>query len=66
MPARHLLVRLSGHKTARIERLARDWTAGLLSIVRLAFELRWSTWRRRHQARARWYHYSTRLAALAT
>jgi hypothetical protein len=56
MPARNLLVRLSGQKTARIERLVRDWTAGLLSIVRLAFELRWSTWRRRHQARARWYH----------
>ena len=24
----------------------------------------WSHWRRRHQARARWSHYSTRLAAL--
>jgi hypothetical protein len=22
----------------------------------------WSTWRRRHQARARWYHQRTRLA----
>ena len=31
-----------------------------------AFHLRWSAWRRRHQARARWHHYSTRLAALAT
>ncbi len=25
------------------------------------FELRWSQWRRRHQARARWYHYRRRL-----
>jgi len=66
MPARHLPVRLSGHKTARIERLARDWTAGLLSIARLACELRWPTWRRRQQGRARWYHHGTRLAALAT
>jgi hypothetical protein len=60
MPARHPPVRLSGHETARVERLAREWTVGLLSIFRLAFELRWSTWRGRHQARARWHHYSTR------
>src|SRR5208283_232794 len=33
---------------------------------RLAFHLRWSAWRRRHQSRARWHHYSTRLAALTT
>ena len=57
---------LSAAETARIERLARDWKAGLLSLARLAFHLRWSAWRRRHQARARWHHYSTRLAALAT
>ena len=57
---------LSAAETARIERLARDWKAGLLSLTRLAFHLRWSAWRRRHQARARWHHYSTRLAALAT
>ena len=24
----------------------------------------WSRWRRRHQARARWHHYSARLALL--
>ena len=53
-------------ETARIERLARDWKAGIISLARLAFQLRWSAWRRRHQARARWHHYSTRLAALAT
>jgi SRSO17 transposase len=56
---------LSAAETARIDRLARDWKAGLLSLARLAFQLRWSAWRRRHQARARWHHYSTRLAALA-
>ena len=60
-----LPIRLSAAETARIERLARDWKAGLLSLARLAFHLRWSAWRRRHQARARWHHYSTRLAALA-
>jgi hypothetical protein len=63
---------LSASETARIDRLdrlarlARDWKAGLISLARLAFQLRWSTWRRRHQARARWHHYAARLAALAT
>ncbi len=57
---------LSAAETSRIERLARDWKAGILTTVRLAFQLRWSAWRRRHQARARWHHYSTRLAAPAT
>jgi len=57
---------LSAAETARIESLARDRKAGLISTARLAFHLRWSAWRRRHQARARWHHYSTRLAALAT
>jgi hypothetical protein len=27
----------------------------------LAHHLRWAWWRRRHQARARWYHHRTRL-----
>ena len=58
-------VGLSAAETARIERLARDWKARLTSLARLAFCLRWSAWRRRHQARARWHHYSTRLAAFA-
>jgi len=57
-------VRLSAAETNRIERLARDWKAGTLTAARLAFRLRWSAWRRRHQARARWHHYSARLAAL--
>ena len=59
-------IALSAAETARIERLARDWKAGILSLARLAFHLRWSVWRRRHQARARWHHYTARLAILAT
>jgi hypothetical protein len=59
-------IRLTAAETDRIERLARDYTAGYLSRARLAFHLRWSRWRRRHQARARWHHYSTRLQAFAT
>jgi SRSO17 transposase len=31
----------------------------------LELHLRWSDWRRRHQARARWHHYRTRLALIA-
>jgi hypothetical protein len=27
----------------------------------VGFHLRWSDWRRRHQARSRWHHYRTRL-----
>jgi hypothetical protein len=54
-------IELSAPETDRIERLARNYTAGHLSRACLAFHLRWSRWRRRHQARARWHHYSTRL-----
>ena len=59
-------IRLSATETARIERLARDWKTGLIGRARLAFCLRWSAWRRRHQARARWHHYAARLPAPAT
>jgi hypothetical protein len=58
-------IALSPAEACLIERLSREWKAGLITAARLAFELRWSAWRRRHQARARWHHYSTRLAALA-
>lgn len=54
--------RLSDTETARIDALTRAYTGGLLSRDRLAFHFRWSHWRRRHQARARWSHYSSRLA----
>lgn len=58
-------VPLSDTETARIDALTRAYTGGLVSRDRLAFHFRWSHWRRRHQARARWSHYSTRLAAVA-
>jgi hypothetical protein len=57
-------VRLSDTETARIDALTRAYVGGLLSRDRLAFHFRWSHWRRRHQARARWSHYSARLAPL--
>lgn len=41
-------------------------TVGLIARARLAFALRWSACRRRHQAAARWHHHSTRLTAAAT
>ncbi len=59
-------IKLTIAETARLARLARQHAAGLISDARLAFHLRWSRWRRRHQARARWHHYSARLAAAAT
>ena len=65
-PRRLGLIRLSVAETARLARLAADWAAGLLTLARLAFRLRWSAWRRRHQAAARWYHHAARLAAAAT
>jgi len=49
-------ITLSHAETSKITRLARDWKQGLLNRARLAFHLRWSAWRRRHQARARWHH----------
>ena len=56
-------VRLTVAETARLIRLARQHAEGHITRARLAFHLRWSRWRRRHQARARWHHYATRLAA---
>ncbi len=64
-PPRIGAVKLTIAETARIERLARQYAAGLITRARLAFHLRWSRWRRRHQARARWHHYSIRLLAAA-
>ena len=65
-PRRAGLIKLSVAETARLARLAADWAAGLLTQARLAFRLRWSAWRRRHQAAARWYHHAARLTAAAT
>ena len=58
------VIALTAAETARLARLA-AWTAGHLDRASLAFHLRWSKWRRRHQATARWHHYATRLQALA-
>ena len=56
-------IKLSVAETARLARLAVQHTAGLISRARLGFALRWSARRRRHQATARWHHYSARLLA---
>jgi SRSO17 transposase len=59
-------IRLSIAETARLARLARQYTAGLITRARLAFALRWSLRRRLHQATARWHHYNARLVAAGT
>ena len=56
-------IRLSIAETIRLARLAADYAARLISRARIAFALRWSARRRRHQATARWHHYSNRLLA---
>ena len=65
-PPRIAPIRLSVAETARLTRLARQFTAGIITRARLAFALRWSSRRRRHQATARWHHYSARLLTAAT
>jgi SRSO17 transposase len=65
-PPRIPPIGLSVNEATRIDRLTSDCNAGLLTRTRLNFHYRWSTWRRRHQARARWHHYSTRLQPLRT
>ena len=57
-------IRLSIAETARLAGLARQYAAGLISRARLAFALHWSARRRRHQATARWHHYSARLLTI--
>lgn len=58
-------IKLSIAETGRLTHLATQYTTGLISRARLAFALRWSRRRRRHQAIARWHHYNTRLLAAA-
>jgi hypothetical protein len=58
-------IQLSVAETARLTELARQAAAGLITRTRLAFALRWSARRRRHQAIARWHHHSARLLAAA-
>jgi len=64
-PPRIAPIRLSVAETARLTRLAAQLTAGLITRTRLAFALRWSARRRRHQATARWHHHNARLLAAA-
>ena len=54
-------IKLSVAETMRLADIAEQYAAGLIDQARLAFALRWSARRRRHQARARWHHYSSRL-----
>lgn len=54
-------IRLTLNETLRLVGIAH----AELSKARMAFHLRWSRWRRRHQAIARWHHYRARLAAPA-
>jgi SRSO17 transposase len=54
-------IKLSIAETLRLARLATQYTTGLINRTHLAFALRWSHRRRRHQATARWHHYNTRL-----
>ncbi len=56
-------IKLSIAETTRLATLAAHYTSGLITRARLAFALRWSRRRRRHQATARWHHYSARLVA---
>ena len=56
-------IKLSIAETTRLARLAAQYTTGLIDRARLAFALRWSQRRRRHQATAPWHHYNTRLLA---
>jgi SRSO17 transposase len=60
-PADCGMVKVSVPEARRLARLA---AAPMARAARDA-GYAWSRWRRRHQARARWHHYSTRLAALA-
>jgi hypothetical protein len=56
-------IKLSIAETTRLANLAVRYTSGLITRAQLAFALRWSRRRRRHQATARWHHYSVRLVA---
>jgi len=65
VPAKAAKGKLTVAETARLICLARQYAAGRITRARLAFHLRWSRWRRRQQACARWHHYAARLAAAA-
>ena len=54
-------IRLTGRRDRPADPPRRPAAAGLITRARLAFALRWSVRRRRHQAVARWHHHSARL-----
>jgi Transposase DDE domain len=60
------MIKLSVAEASRLTHLAGEFAAGLITRALLAFALRWSARRRRHQAIARWHHHNTRLTAAAT
>lgn len=51
------------HRLFALHNETRDHSPAV-AARRTAFHEHWSTWRRRHQARARWFHHRTRLARL--
>lgn len=56
-PDDHGMIRVTVPEARRLLNLA----AHTLTTTATQFYLAWSDWRRRHQARARWHHYRTRL-----
>lgn len=54
-------IRLSVNEIIRL----RSIVLGGMNTARMAFHLRWSKWRRKHQAVARWYHRLARMTTAA-
>ena len=54
-----------GMTALTVPEIQRLRAAATPAISDIEFHLAWSDWRRRHQARARWHHYRTRLALTA-
>jgi len=61
-PTDHGMIKVSIAEARRLLAIA---TSAATTTVKL-FYLHWSDWRRRHQARARWHHWRTRLRRHAT
>ena len=59
IPAEIGFIRLSRNEVIRLAAIARSD----MSEARKAFHLRWSKWRRKHQAISRWYHRIARMKA---
>jgi SRSO17 transposase len=60
-PADHGMIKVTIAEARRLLAIA---TSTATTAVKF-FHLRWSQWRRRHQARARWHHWRTRLRRYA-